>query len=307
MVAAEPCPTPLEWRVVVDEFRHQCRPFGCASETGNEPIVGVTFGIGAPLYFLGPAAGDHELFALLAWLLKDEFQCVFVDLPRIRWPVQSAAELARQTLAVTTAAALLGHDRFAVFGVASGSALALDLAINVPDQVSALCLLQASARVSASMLERGLQTYGSCLPGRIGGVPGWRGLQQQNHRPWFPPFDASRFDFLLRNLGQTPTAQLSRRMRLWADLDFGQYLAAIRAPVLLVQTEGEGRLFADASRDLEKRLADVRAESMHSSGLHPYLTHPHRVAKLVRTFLESVRLRDDSSLSATLEATGAVS
>jgi len=268
---------------VLDEFRRLSVPF----ETHNdgERVAGVTFGAGAPLYVLGPAAGDRELFSLLAWLLKDDFCCVFIDRPSIGWPVNVATELPRLTRSVLSAASQLGQARFSVLGVEFGSALALDLAVNNPEQVTALVLLQGAPRVLPSWLERGLHTYGSGMPGLIGGIPGWWNLQQQNHRPWFPPFDNSRFDFLVQNLGQTPTAQFSRRMRLWTDLDFGPHLTSIAAPTLLIETEGEGPNIGRQMQALQAGLSNVRTEEMHSSGLYPYLTHPHRVAKLIRTFL----------------------
>jgi len=282
-VAAEPCPTPLEWRVVVAEFRRQSVPF--EDDADGERVRGVTFGSGTPLYVLGPAAGDRELFALLAWLLKDDFCCVFVDRPAIGWPVSAATELPRLTRTVLRAARHLAHHRFAVLGVEFGSGLALDLAMNSPEQVIALMLLQGAPRVLPSWLERGLHAYGSGMPGLIGGIPGWWNLQRRNHRPWFPPFDDSRFDFLVQNLGQTPTAQLSRRMRLWTDLDFGPHLNSLAVPTLLIETEGEGSNIGRQMQALQAGLTNARTEEMHNSGLYPYLTHPHRVAKLIRTFL----------------------
>jgi pimeloyl-ACP methyl ester carboxylesterase len=288
---------------VLDEFRRQCHPFDAVDDSNGERVSGVMFGTGAPLYVLGPAAGDRELFSLLAWLLKDEFCCVFVDPPSIDWPVRSATELARHSRHVLTAAQQLGHQRFAILGVEFGSAVALDLAVNNPDQVAALILLQAAARISPSWMERGLHTYGSWLPGMIGGLPGWWNLQRQNHRPWFPPFDNSRFDFLVQNVGRTRTSQLSRRMRLWSDLDFRAHLGSVSARTLLIDTEGEGPNVSRRMCELQDGLTDARSEDMHSSGLYPYLTHPHRIAKLARTFLESV----PASPSRTLEASGTVS
>lgn len=284
-VAAEPCPTPLEWRVVLDEFRRQARPFDGSNDPGSDRVTGITFGTGAPLFVLGPAAGDRELFALLAWLLKDDYSCVFVDLPQVRWPVNAADELARHTQTILAAADHLGHDRFVLLGVAYGSALAFDLVLNNQDRVAALVLLQAAAKSSPTWLERGLHAYGSLLPGVIGGIPGWWNVQRQNHRPWFPPFDDSRFDFLTQNLGRTPTAQYSRRMRLWSDLDFRDHLDSILTPMLLIETEGDGPHGAQRLLEVQSTLANSRTESLHSSGLYPYLTHPHRVAKLMRTFL----------------------
>lgn len=285
--AAEPCPTPLEWRAVLEEFRRGCRPFEFDDGATGERVRGVAFGDGPPLYVIGPASGDAELFALLAWLLKEHRCCVFVLPPAVGWPVRAAQELPRQSRVVLSAASHLGHERFAVFGVGFGSAASLDLCLNEPDRVKSLALVQGAARLGLSWLERGLYTYGAMWPGTIGWIPGWRGMQVQNHMPWFPPFDESRFDFLVDNLAQTSTAQLSRRMLLWGALDFRSQLSLIDAPVLLIETEGLGRGSIAALHELRSGLPQAQVESLHSAGRHPYLTHPHRVAKLLRTFLET--------------------
>lgn len=285
--AVEPCPAPLEWRVVLDEFRRGCRAFNTVDHSDGRTIRGWSFGEGSPLYVVGAATGNHELFALLAWLLKDACCCVFVEPPEIGWPVRSAAELPRQTGALLAAAAHLGHEHIAILGVGFGSCVALDACLNDPDRVAALAVLQGTPQLSVSLTERGLHSYGSCVPGSIGSIPGWRGVQQQNHRAWFPPFDGSRFDFLIENLSQTPTAQYARRMQLWSSLDFRPQLKRIETPLLLVNTEGQGRNISAGMEELRSGVAEAQVESLHSAGLHPYLTHPHRVAKLIRTFVES--------------------
>lgn len=304
----EPCPTPLEWRVVLEEFRCGRRPFESVDAVTGERVRGVTFGEGPPLYVVGPAPGDAELFALLAWLLREHRCCVFVEPPDIGWPVRSVEELPRQSGALLAAASHLGHERFAVFGVGFGSAAALDLCLNEPARVSALALVQGTARLELTWLERGLHRYGAMLPGTIGRIPGWRGMQVQNHMPWFPPFDGSRFDFLVDDLARTPTAQLSRRMLMWGDLDFRPQLRSITAPIMLIETEGLGRGSVGALNELQTGLPQAQVESLHSAGLHPYLTHPHRVAKLLRTFLETVNPpREERAESVTTVAVGPAS
>lgn len=284
----EPCPTPLQWNVVVDEFRKR-RQVETVDAADVPALPVATLGTGPALYILGPAAGDCELFALLAWLLKDEYCSVLVDLPHIGWPVRCLAELQRQTAAVLSAADQLQHERFAVLGVGPGGTVAIDLCVNAPQRAAALALLQGSASLELSGLERGFYAYGSLLPGTLGVIPGWRGLQQRNHRPWFPPFDSSRFDFLLQNLASTPTAQASRRMLLWAGLDFRPQLSALKQPGLVIRTEGESRAARDGMQTLQTGMPNAQVEELHSTGVFPYLTHPHRVAKLLRSFLQDVR------------------
>ena len=287
--AQEPCPTPLEWRVVVEEFR-RLRTTGSVVPDDGPSINFTTFGAGLPVYILGPGHNDDELFSLLAWLLREECRAVFTDLPAVDWPVRCLPELQRQSAAVLQVANELQHEQFAVVGVGTGSAVALDLCLNAPERISALTLLQGGARLELTWLERSISTYGSLLPGTLGSLPGWRALQQRNHRPWFPPFDASRFEFLANHRAQTPIAQASRRMLLWAGLDFRAQLPELKLPTLLIRTEAEARAVSGAMQELKAALPQAREEAMHTTGMYPYLTHPHRVAKLLRTFLESASL-----------------
>jgi hypothetical protein len=74
-------------------------------------------------------------------------------------------------------------------------------------------------------------------------------------------------------------------MRLWTELDFGPHLKSIAAPTLLIETEGGGPNIGRQMHALQAGLSNARTDKMHSSGLYPYLTHPHRVAKLMRTSL----------------------
>ena len=67
-------------------------------------------------------------------------------------------------------------------------------------------------------------------------------------------------------------------------------LQQVRCPVLLVRTEGQGKLEAAGHEALERGLPNARVEWLHSTGLHPYLTHPHRLAKLLKTFFFAEQL-----------------
>jgi pimeloyl-ACP methyl ester carboxylesterase len=282
---SEPCPAPLEWRQVLTEFRAQRQ--SVVTRSGDIDITSLTFGYGRPLYFLGPAAGSHEQFALLAWLLREEFRCVFVEyrpLPAFTFRKCGMA-LAQQAADVTSMAQHLGDDQFAVCASSFGSLIALQLLADEPDSVNAAVLVGGAAHRDFTWLEQLLIDYGRFMPARLSSLPGWRSLQQHNHRPWFPPFDATRWEFLLNDLAATPTSQLARRLALSRRVDFRPLLPQIRTPVLVVRTEGEGKILTACQDELEAGLPHVRSEWMHTSGHFPHLTHPHRLAKLLKTFL----------------------
>ena len=295
-VPAEPCPTPLEWRQVLAEFRAQRQTV--AVHAGDSTVNAVTFGGGPPLYFLGPAAGSHEQFALLAWLLRDDFRSVFIEyrpLPALTFRHRSTT-LALLADDVTAIADQLGDNRFTLCGTAFGSLPALQLAIDEPDRIEAITLVCGYAHREYSWSEQALIQTGSLTPGRLSALPRWRALQEHNHRPWFPPFDPTRWEFLLTDLSATPTAQLARRLDLSLRFDFRPLLPEIATPTLLVRTEGAGQVLTACQNELEAGLPHVRSEWMHTSGHFPHLTHPHRLAKL----LKAPRIdRDTDELDAT--------
>jgi len=282
-LAPEPCPTPLAWQQVLDEFRAGRKALSCTVH--RHPVVACTFGSGRPLCFLNPAAGDHELFALTAWLLRDEFECLFFDYPPV--PPLRSAHRALNFLGETLRAVMdaWGQDRCALLSAGFGSFVALHQMGIEPERIDAAVLVCGSARRRFSFVERGLLAWGTVWPGAVRHIPGWLAVQRQNHRCWFPPFDATRWAFLLQDLGATSTAQLARRMSVMGGVDLRPSLPDIRQPVLLIRTEGEGAVTAGCQEELAAGLPHVRSEVMPTTGQLPYLTHPHRLAKLVRSFL----------------------
>jgi pimeloyl-ACP methyl ester carboxylesterase len=268
---------------VLEEFRAQRTNVPFTFQ--GRPAVAYAFGAGRPLCFLNPAAGNSELFALTAWLLRDECECLLFDYPPLPPFGSPLAALDKCGAALRAAADVGRHGRFSVIAAGLGSHIALHLMSTEPDCVEAAVLVCGSARRTLSFVERGLLAWGRLWPGPARRIPGWLAVQQQNHRRWFPPFDATRWEFLLDNLGATPTAQLARRMSVMSGIDLRPSLPGIRQPVLLVRTEGEGAVSAACQDELAACLPHAQSEWLHTTGQLPYLTHPHRLAKLVKSFL----------------------
>jgi len=67
--------------------------------------------------------------------------------------------------------------------------------------------------------------------------------------------------------------------------DLRPRLNEVTTPVLLIRSEGEGMVSAACQRDLEAGLPHARVERLTSCGHLPYLSHPHRLAKIVKSFL----------------------
>lgn len=280
--AGEPCPTPLVWQEVLAAYRSE----GTAWELthGSRRLVGRTWGHGRPLYLLNGFAATAEMSALTMWLLREEYRCVVFDTfedgsSRKTRPTMS--DFASDVLAV---ADLHGDKSISVFGASFGAAVALQLALDAPSRIAGLVLQNGFARRQLSMSERMLAAWCRCSRRVLSQFPWRRRIQELNHRRWFPPFDGTRFEFLVESTGSILLADLATKALAVNGFDITSRLGEITCPVVLVRTEGEGGIEARSHAQLEAGLKGSRTEWMHSSGLHPSLTHPHRLAKLLKSF-----------------------
>lgn len=287
--AGEACPPPLVWQEVLAAYRSESQPWELRS--GSRRLVGRTWGGGTegrgrPLYLLNGFAATAEMSALMIWLLRDEFRCVVFDTFDDGSLRRSSPAMSDFAADVVAAADHHGDNVFGVFGASFGAAVALQLALESPERVSGLVLQHGFAQRRLSVFERMLEWWcrGSRRPLSV--FPGRRRIQELNHRRWFPPFDGTRFEFLVESTGSIPLGDLARKALAAHAFDVTDRLGEIACPILLVRTEGEGRMDAACHARLEQGLKSSRTEWLHSSGLHPSLTHPHRLAKHLKAFFE---------------------
>ena len=279
--APEPCPSPLSVAQVVDAFQSESEAWEI--DRGAYNLAGRTWGSGPPLYFLNGLLGTHEMFAPCASLLREHTRCVMFDYP-------GASHAARRTVAsladdLFAVARHHGDERICLFASSFGGLVALTAMLAQPDRISGVILQAGFARRTLSPFERLLARAGRFTPGCVANLPGWRWIQEQNHRPWFPPFDNGRWPFLMRNSGSTPIRDVARRAWLIHRTDLRPRLAEVRQPVLVLRSEGDGRVSARYQDELLADMPNASSESLHSTGRVPYLTHPHRLAKIIRSFL----------------------
>lgn len=282
----EACPPPLAWQEVLEGVEQQGHPFTFSA--GGVDLEGISLGEGPAIWFLNGFAGDRQLYALLAWLLRDRFRCVLAD---ARWSEATKPSLLRSHLAECYVAAFdaVGKPRPTLFGTSFGAQTALSILASAPGAVSAAVIHEGLVQRRPSMTERLLAWGASRSAKRLGEVPNWPQIQEANHRRWFPPIDPSRWQFLLDNLGATPVRRWSAMARAAAapELTVDQ-LRDIQTPVLLLRTEGDGPVATAAMNQLLVHLRNAREETLHTSGHFAFLTHPHRVAKLVAQFISDV-------------------
>jgi pimeloyl-ACP methyl ester carboxylesterase len=275
----EPCPTPLEWQDVLQSFVQDAEHWYL--DLGKERILGRTWGAGPTLYFLNGLAGTHELYALIVWLLRDEFRCVVFD-----YPDSSSVTVPLLAELLPRVVELHGDDRaVAVYARDFGTQVARWTAENHAGLIGSLICQTPMLGLSLTGTERRLASLARHLPFRARRIPGRVMIQQRTHRVWFPPYDRSRFDFYLHNSGQQSISGMAQRFLLSGESIPDWTAETVPEKMLIVRTEGESPAQSAAAERLAEKLSHAQTEWLHISGQLACLTHPHRVAKLVREFL----------------------
>jgi pimeloyl-ACP methyl ester carboxylesterase len=273
----EGCPTPLAWKQVQNEFLSQSDEFSF-SESGLT-ISGRVLGEGPPLYFLNGISATPTLFCLTVWLLRDEFRCVILDYP----PEAQTLEQLAQSLDL--AATQFGDEQFDLYATSFGTSVALHAMQTISQRIQHAVLQGPLISMKFSMAERlALATLG-WLPGQIGRLPLRKTVLQNNHARWFPPFDITRWQFLMAETGDVPTRDVARRAKMLRGLDLTDQISGIETPTLVISSEGEAARHRESADVLAAKLQNARAEEISNTGHVPCVTHPHRLAKLVRQFL----------------------
>ena len=275
----EPCPTPLSWQDVVRQFVDQSEQWS-ATIDGLE-LNGRSIGEGPPLYFVNGFMGDMNLLSLTIWLMSEEFRCVTFDWPNDFRP-RDAHAFANVLMSVANQQS---HETFSVFSTGAGCIATLAAMLKQPERIQRCVLHGGFAKCELSVTERAAMVAGSVFPGLIGALPGVTKILQQNHRAWFPPFDTSRWTFAEQNLGSTPVKRLARMATVLKSFEFTDRLDQIATQTLLVRCEGDSPIQEKAQNLLEKSISGVSVEWMHTCGRLPFLTHPHRLKKILLNFL----------------------
>ena len=282
--APEPCPTPLNWVDVVTAVESECQKISVQLENGE--MLATVYGTGPALYFIGGATGSARLFALTAYLLREEYTCVMVA--AATWTSKPRALLDQTAEAICRLANSLGHARIDLYAAGFGCHVALTLLKNHPERVGHVILQGPVIRQPTLARERFLHRLGQRLSRPMSTLPGWLRVQQQNHQGYFPPFDPTRYQFLLDELGASPVGQVSHRLIAASTADWSEVVPETKTPVLVIRTEGEGLALAKLSEEFATCLPNCRSEPFPLAGHYPYLTHPNRLVKTIKQFLNPV-------------------
>lgn len=275
--APSACPPPLVWTEVLAQFQQQARVIEVGEDSARFRVT--VFGDGQPLYFLNGWSGDANLFCLTAWMLREQFRCVLIDYPTNARNLDSLASV------VVQAADAVGDSSVDLFASNFGTAVALRAALSSPDRIGRLVLQGPIVSYRLSWLEALCGRLASWLPEGIKQVPFRRRLLFSNHRLWFPPIDETRWQFLARNSMQTSLRVVARRFLMLAGFEISSQVGQLRCPVLVITSEGDPRRTSDAARQLTAQLPQARHEVISNCGQVPFVTHPHRLANLLKPFL----------------------
>ena len=282
--ALEPCPTPLNWVDVVTAVESECQRISVQLENGE--MLATVYGTGPALYFIGGATGSARLFALTAYLLREEYTCVMVA--AATWTAKPRALLDQTAEAICRLANSLGHARIDLYAADFGCHVALSLMKNHPDRVGHVILQGPVIRQPTRARERFFYRIGRRLTRPMSTLPGWLRIQQLNHQGYFPPFDPTRYQFLLDELGSTPVGEVSERLIASSQADWSDLVPKIRTPVLVLRCEGEGLSLAKLSEEFAASLPGCQSEPFPLAGHYPYLTHPNRLVKVIKQFMNPV-------------------
>ena len=293
--APSDCPTPLAWQQVLEAFDEQSTSWELDSQRG--PIAGRSIGSGPALVFLNPLLGNWRLMALSAWLLRDQFHCVLFDdssllARRPRIAPGSVDDLVEDLWSVHEE---LGLQQLILLGTGLGSGVGLAALGEHDGRIAAAVLQGPLLQTHLTSAEDWLAVLGSHLPGRLRHVPGFRSLMVHNHKPWFPPYDETRLAFAIEVTGAVPLRTAARRARRLDRLDLDSCLKQLAQsqpvpPLLLIVPESlydpSQPSHSPATMEITSRLPEVRVEALAGCGPLGCLTHPHRLTKLVRSFLD---------------------
>ncbi|MBD3672715.1 MAG: alpha/beta hydrolase [Planctomycetaceae bacterium] len=287
----EPCPTPLEWHDILSRFMNEADHWYLETSLGQ--IRGRTWGSGPTLYFLNGMSGTHELYALVVWLLREEYRCVVFDYPR----TASATKEALSDLLPQVAQLHGETENLSVITRDFGFQIALTCARKHPRLLNTFVCQTPSDGVSLTKAERVLATLGCRLSAKLKRIPGRQAIQQRIHRAWFPPYDPSRFNFYLDNTGEQAVCGMAQRFLMQAESLDEWTDDALPTQTLILRTEGETPYQTQTAEKIQSIFPAAHTEWLHTSGQLAFLTHPHRLVKCIKEFLNPESLPDRSSSS----------
>ncbi len=274
-----PCPTPLEWHDILSRFIQEADHWYLETSAGQ--ILGRTWGQGPTLYFQNGLSGTHELYSLIVWLLRENYRCVLFDYP-------DSPTVSHESLADLLPEVIRLHQDDGPIKLITrdfGLQVAQYCSMRHPGLLGSLICQTPHLEFPLTRSEQSLSKLGKNIPGKLKRVPGRRLIQERIHRSWFPPYDPSRFDFYLDNTGEQSTRAFAQRFLLNGSPPPDWPTKSQPERMLIIRAEGESPAQTKAADKLSHTVSQAQTEWLHTSGQLAFLTHPHRLGKLINEFL----------------------
>lgn len=276
----EGCPPPLRCRDVWRNV-HDTADVWERTTSRGATLSGWTMGHGPTIVYLSPFGGARDLFALVAWLMRDEVRTIALDW-RATGKTRTFSDFATD---VWDALAPDLHDAVSLYGINWSGAVALEAARQRPESAATVLIQDGFARRQLSLAESGLARLAVWSRRTLAQCPYRERVQMLNHRRWFPPLDPDRWTCFLEATGTLPVSVLARQGLSCRQIDLRQVGAACQTPTWLLSTEGAGPRAHQHHAELQAALPRAKSEWMHTTGTHAVFTHPHRIAKFMRQSL----------------------
>lgn len=179
---------------------------------------------------------------------------------------------------------LLDHlqlDRVHWVGASGGGIIGQYAALTQPDRIASLTLVATTARFRGP-----LENYDEWLaPLDRGDVAGFFAGDLQRR---FGTDDPARTAWIINELERTSGPILAELHRWVHGVDLTDRLPEIVCPTLVVTGEQDTLTDLDDANLLARRIPDARLEVLPDRPHNIAYTHPHEVARLVRSFLDEI-------------------
>ena len=183
-------------------------------------------------------------------------------------------------------------DRFALFGMSQGAAIAIDYAVRHPERVSHLILFGAfpvgwrhgttgaanSPRETRAMIEMGMVGWDKDDPAIL------RLLSVL----FMPTADVSELQWFSNYLRETTTRETARRsLYLIGDVDVTDQLAKVKAPTLVAHSLGDKTIPVSAARDIATAIPNAEFFGLESQN-HILLGREPATPDFIDMFLDFI-------------------
>jgi pimeloyl-ACP methyl ester carboxylesterase len=260
---------------------------------GGEPSNVIRLGKGCPLVLVPGLAGGWKLLLPLARRLAHSFEVILYGLRGEEHPwagfSTSSSRVWDMGGHANDLASLIDQlqlDYPVVFGVSFGGAIALEMAIEHPDRLSALIVQGTDARFRS--------TLGSSIARRVlerFPLPRDNGFVNQffNLLHGVKPEPGPLADFVVECIWETDQSIMAQRLAQIENFDVTDRLWRVEVPTLVLAGSKDVIVPAARQNALAQSIAGARFESMEGAGHIGFLTHRTEVVRHVRRHLLNVK------------------